>query len=105
MEAGKPVNIVFGTVISVPLEIQVDQKSIYTSKMLILTQNVTRLHHQYDGGHKTEDTAAEAGMRPLKPIITLYRNQIISGSERFEGREKVLLLRVQGGKKFVVIDG
>lgn len=38
VEAGKPVNILFGTVLSAsPLKIQVDQKSIYTSKMLILT--------------------------------------------------------------------
>ena len=41
-ESSKPVNILFGTVLSAsPLKIQVDQKSIYTSKMLILTRNVT----------------------------------------------------------------
>lgn len=42
LESSKPVNILFGTVLSAsPLKIQVDQKSIYTSKMLILTRNVT----------------------------------------------------------------
>ena len=42
VEAQKPVHLLFGQVISVsPLKIQVDQKSIYTEKMLVLTRNVT----------------------------------------------------------------
>ena len=56
VEAGKPVNILFGTVLSAsPLKIQVDQKTF-------------KVHN-----------ALKAG-------------------------EKVLLIRVQQGKKFVVID-
>ena len=42
VEASKPVNLQFGTVLSTaPLRIQVDQKSIYTEAMLLLTRNVT----------------------------------------------------------------
>lgn len=42
VEAGKPVVLLFGQVISAsPLKIQVDQKTILTEKMLILTRNVT----------------------------------------------------------------
>ena len=42
VEATKPVQYLFGKVISVsPLKIQVSAKSIYTEKMLILTRNVT----------------------------------------------------------------
>lgn len=67
VEARKPVNVLFGRVTAVsPLKIQVEQKSIYTKKMLILTRTVI-------------DT-------PLKP------------------GERVLLIRMQEGKKFIVVD-
>ena len=47
VEAAKPVQFLFGQVISAsPLKIQVDQKSIYTEKMLVLTRNVTE--HEID---------------------------------------------------------
>jgi len=66
VEASKPVRVLFGKVISIsPLKVQADQKSIYTEKMLILTQRLS-------GNLRTGD--------------------------------KILLLRMQGGKKFVAID-
>lgn len=84
VEAGKPVNILFGTVLSAsPLKIQVDQKSIYTSKMLILTRNVTDFEID-----SRDDT---------NPSTFKVHNALKAG-------EKVLLVRVQQGKKFVVID-
>ena len=62
VEAGKPVNILFGTVISAsPLKIQVDQKSIYTSKMLILTRNVTDFEVDMTVNHSTEDKGGGSG--------------------------------------------
>lgn len=81
VEAGKPVNILFGTVLSAsPLKIQVDQKSIYTSKMLILTRNVTDFE------------------------VRLDENRVVTVSNALQAGEKVLLVRVQKGKKYVVID-
>ncbi len=66
VEASKPVRISFGKVISTsPLKVQADQKSIYTEKMLILTERL---------------------------------------SGRLRTGDKLLLLRMQGGKKFVAID-
>ena len=48
VEAGKPVVLLFGKVISdSPLKIQVDQKTILTEKMLILTRNVTDFDVEY----------------------------------------------------------
>lgn len=62
VEAGKPVNILFGTVLSAsPLKIQVDQKSIYTSKMLILTRNVTDFEVDMTVNHSTEDKGGGSG--------------------------------------------
>lgn len=87
VEAGKPVQVTIGTVLSTsPLKIQSEQKAIYTSKMLILTRNVT----DFEVDMTVNDTA-------LRRNTFKVHNALRNG-------EKVLLLRVQQGKKFVVID-
>ena len=54
LESSKPVNILFGTVLSAsPLKIQVDQKAIYTEKMLVLTRNVTDYEVDMTVSHQT----------------------------------------------------
>lgn len=93
VEAGKPVHILFGTVVSAaPLKIQVDQKSIYTSKMLILTRNVT-------------DFEVTAAVKNIGKAEDAYSDKrIYKVYNALQVGESVLLLRVQRGKKFVVID-
>ena len=87
VEAGKPVNILFGTVLSAsPLKIQVDQKSIYTSKMLILTRNVIDFEVDMTVNHSTEDKAAVLVRRLMKPTNTPMLARNLQGSQRFEGR-------------------
>ncbi len=84
VEAEKPVHLMFGQVISIsPLKIQVDQKAIYTEKMLVLTRNVTDYEIRITE-NQTDDRV-------------LIRNSLTVG-------DKVLMARVQKGKKFVVID-
>lgn len=106
VEAQKPVNILFGTVISAsPLKIQVDQKSIYTSKMLILTRNVTDFEVDMTVNHTTEEKGGGSGMAAFES-----HNHAYSGRKTFkvhnalQAGEKVFLVRVQQGKKYVVID-
>ena len=54
VDASKPVHILFGTVISAsPLKIQVDQKAIYTEKMLVLARNVTDYEVDMTVSHQT----------------------------------------------------
>ena len=54
VDASKPVHVVFGQVISVsPLKIQVDQKAIYTPKMLVLSRNVTDFEVDISVSHLT----------------------------------------------------
>ena len=61
MDATKPVHLLFGEVISVsPLKIQVDQKSIYTEKMLVLTRNVTDFEVDMSVSHITEKRAGDS---------------------------------------------
>lgn len=115
VEAGKPVNLLFGTVISAsPLKIQVDQKAIYTEKMLVLTRNVTdyevdmTVSHQtvvITHGHPVTDTYTGGGTAE-----DVDHNHPIKGRKKFKVHNAlvvgdwVVLARIQKGKKFVVLD-
>lgn len=115
MEASKPVSFLFGQVISAsPLKIQVDQKSIYTEKMLVLTRNVTDYEVDMTVSHQTIAISYD------HPVTDTYTGggtaEEISHSHPIKGRKKykvhnalvvgdqVLLGRIQGGKKFVILD-
>jgi len=115
VEAGKPVNLLFGQVISAsPLKIQVDQKAIYTEKMLVLTRNVTDFEVDMTVSHKTEiithghpvtDTYTGGGVAE-----DIDHDHPIVGRKKFKVHNAlvvgdwVLLARIQKGKKFVVLD-
>lgn len=93
VEAGKPVNLLFGEVISAsPLKIQVDQKAIYTEKMLVLTRNVTDYDVDVAVSHQTVTNILIKGRKKFK-----VHNALVVG-------DWVLLARMQKGKKFVVLD-
>lgn len=115
VEAGKPVQLVFGQVISTsPLKIQVDQKAIYTEKMLVLTRNVTDYEVDMTVSHKTEIITHG------HPVVDTYKGGgtalEINHDHPYQGRKKflvhnalvvgdwVVLARVQGGRRFVVLD-
>lgn len=106
LESNKPVNILFGTVLSAsPLKIQVDQKSIYTSKMLILTRNVTDFEVDMTVNHTTEDKGGGSGAAAYEAHKHAYvGKKTFKAHNALKAGEKVLLIRVQQGKKFVVID-
>lgn len=115
VEAAKPVHLLFGEVISAaPLKIQVDQKAIYTEKMLILTRAVTDFEVDVSvswetkpvtHGHPVVDTFTGGGIaqevehkhRLQGEKKLLVHNALVKG-------DQVLLARVQQGKKFVVLD-
>ena len=115
VEASKPVQLVFGQVISAsPLKIQVDQKAIYTEKMLVLTRNVTDYEVDMTVSHKTEIITHG------HPVVDTYKGGgtalEIDHDHPYQGRKKflvhnalvvgdqVVLARVQGGRRFVVLD-
>lgn len=106
VDAGKPVHLLFGQVISAsPLKIQVDQKSIYTEKMLVLTRNVTDYEVDIEVKHLTEKRGGGSGDPAYEEHDHEYKgrkkikiyNALIVG-------DWVALGRVQGGKRFVVLD-
>lgn len=115
VEAAKPVQFLFGQVISAsPLKIQVDQKSIYTEKMLVLTRNVTE--HEIDISISAQSVVISHG----HPVTDTYTGggtaQEINHNHPIKGRKKikihnglvvgdwVAMARIQKGKKYVVLD-
>lgn len=88
-----------------PLKIQVSAKSIYTEKMLILTRNVTDFEVDMTVSHITENRAGGSG----DPAFASH-NHDYKGKKKFKVHnalilgDEVVLGRVQGGKRFVVLD-
>lgn len=92
IHAQNPVHILFGTVTkSNPLEVNVEQKFTLTEDFLILTERLTR----YEENEHTHSSANGETTPPSKPLI--IRAGLKNG-------DKVILLRVQGGQQFVVLD-
>lgn len=83
VESTKPVQIFFGTVENTkPLKINVEQKMVLGEKQLILTRNVT----DYETSIREGD---------IKKYIVFNGLQL---------GDKVLLIRQQGGQKYIVWD-
>ena len=111
-EASNPVNICFGTVISVaPLKILVDQKMILGTAQLVLTRNVTDFDAEisfndqnikqkfttWDVGETIESSPSKIAFKEkIKHKITVYNGLKVG--------DKVILLREQGGQKYIVLD-
>ena len=82
--SNKPVNVCFGKVTSAsPLQILVEQKITLGTAQLVLTRNVTDYEMRITG---------DTGQKTVK-----VHNALAAG-------EKVLLMRIQGGQKYVVVD-
>ena len=105
-EAGKPVKVVFGDVMKAnPLEIMVEQKILLTEEYLILTDAVRDHWRDMTVDHLTENRAGGSGDRAYESHNHEYKgrkaflihNDLVAG-------EKVVLLAMQGGQKFVVLD-
>lgn len=106
-EATKPTQICFGKVISEsPLKIIVDQKMTLGAAQLILSRNVTDYYNDITvlgwwtenmsgGGGDASFAAHKHPIAGRKHIIV--HNRLLVGDE-------VILIRQQGGQKYIVID-
>ncbi len=85
VQAQKPAEICFGKVLSVsPLRINIEQKLSLDEKQLVLTKNVSDFTAEY--------VHPEAGIQTVA-----VRNGLASG-------DSVVLVRQQGGQKYIVLD-
>jgi Protein of unknown function (DUF2577) len=96
----EPSTFVYGTVISAsPLKIQVDQKMILTKEFLVLTKNVMNYEAEVELEWETDKEACTIehshGIKGKKKMI--IKNALQTGT-------KVILIKQQGGQKYLVID-
>ena len=116
VNASKPAMIFFGTVTNAsPLEINVEQKMTLTIEQLILSRNVTEHEIEMTVSHLTELEAAHThavqdtytGGGSSSPTSHLHA---YTGRKKFKVHnglvkgDVVILIRMQGGQKFIVID-
>ncbi|MCW2277727.1 DUF2577 domain-containing protein [Heliophilum fasciatum] len=98
VEAGNPVAILFGTVTGVnPLEVNVEQRFTLTEDFLVVPERM--IHYEVDLTHKHDYIDTPAGEKKtqtaLSPLVI---------RKRLEVGENVLLMRVQGGQRYVILD-
>lgn len=106
VRAAKPTELRFGTVVSTtPLEIRIDQKAPLKGPQLILTRNVTDYEVDISVSHITEATSGGGHYEAFSSHSHRYsgRKKIIVHNALVVGDE-VVLVQVQGGKKFLVLD-
>ena len=105
--AGCPVTVCFGTVTSeAPLKILVDQKLQIGEAQIILTRNVTDFENEQTAhSHLTENRGGGGGHAAFES-----HNHVYTGRKPFTMHhklitgDKVLLIREQGGQRYIVID-
>lgn len=101
-----PSGLYFGTVVSLsPLKINVEQKLTLEQPQLVLSTLVQDFTVNMTVDHKTENKSGGSGDSSFAS-----HNHDYKGTKAFrvhlglKNGEKVMLLRVQGGQKFIVLD-
>lgn len=117
----KPAGLYYGEVMSTsPLKIKIDQKLILTSKQLLLSTLVQDFEVDMDVDHTTEEDTHnhEITSNCANPqcAVTSSIAQDYTHTHDYKGRktfkvflglhagEKVILVRVQGGQKYLILD-
>lgn len=105
VEAAKPVQLLFGQVVSInPLKIAVDQKVVLTEKMLLLCQSVTDFTTDATLSGQTGETVGGTGESAFAahshPITGTKQARIHLA---LKAGEQVVLLRMQGGGRYLVL--
>ncbi len=106
VESNNPINVIFGQVTSIsPLKIKIDDKIILQGRQLILCRNVTNYEMEMTVEHKTENKSGGVGDSSFSEHNHNYEGKkLFLVHNNLKEGEKVILLRMQGGQKFVVVD-
>ena len=104
--AGKPFGFILGKVTSVsPLKVQVDQKLELTASQLILTNAVRDFTVYMTVDHQTEETSGGSGYAEFASHKHAYKGKkAYKVHLALKTGEQVLLLRADGGQKFIILD-
>lgn len=106
VEAGKPAAITYGEVTKInPLEIRIEQKLTLPAEFFALTKAVTDHYVDMTVNHVTGNRSGGSG-----DAAFAGHNHDYAGKKKFLVHngllvgEKVILLRVQGGQRYIVLD-
>lgn len=96
--ASNPVSVLFGEVLSSdPLSVKVDQRFTLTADFLLVPASLVRLEIDLKHRHSyTDDGSSRSTSAALEEKIVI--------NPGLKTGDKILLLRVQGGQRFVIID-
>ncbi|AFQ45152.1 DUF2577 domain-containing protein [Desulfosporosinus meridiei] len=96
--ASNPVTVMSGEVMTVnPLSVMVDQRFTLTADFLMVPESMTSFELDLEHTHQyTDDGSSRNSAKALTTKIVI-RGGLKAG-------DMVLLLRVQGGQKFVILD-
>lgn len=114
VNAGNPMTICFGKVTSVsPLQVLVDQKMTLGSAQLVLTRNVTDYEVSVTVDWET-GTALDTHRHTVgdveSSVVNLSHGHALKGKKKMTIHnslvkgDEVVLLRQQGGQKYIIID-
>lgn len=112
---GSPMHMCYGTVTSTsPLKIMVDQKLILSGDQLILTNNVRdytvemtvdHMTESVSHGHAVNDTYTGGGSAvPVDHAHPYKGRKSFRVHLALKDGEKVVMLRCDGGQKYIVLD-
>ncbi len=106
VESQKPTAFITGVVTSIePLSIQLEQKFSLSSAQLILTSNVTDYEFDMTIEHTTENSSGGSGESAFSSHSHEYKGKkTFTVHKALNVGEEIMLARVQGGQKFVVLD-
>ncbi|TNJ68233.1 DUF2577 domain-containing protein [Paenibacillus hemerocallicola] len=98
VEAGSPVNILFGEVIqNDPLEVNVDQRFTLDADFLNVPESLTRYEVDLKHSHTYTDDGASGTTGEALADKIVIRPGLQTG-------DKVVLLRIQGGQQYLILD-
>lgn len=112
VEAGKPADILFGTVENInPLVISIDQKLKLSGDRVVLTERVTdyRTEISFDSPEVRQaavtcDMDEEHISEPYKISFTVKTRHRVTVYAGLKAGDRVVLLRASGGQKYIVLD-
>lgn len=102
IRASNPAAVLTGSVTKIkPLEVRVDQRFTLTSGLLIVPESLTHFEIELQHTHQYTDTSDSGSTtRTTQPAL----NDPIVIRQGLKVGDSVLLLRVQGGQKYVIMD-
>ena len=106
VEATNPVNVLYGTVENdKPIEIRIHEKLKLTEEFLILTESVKDHEVEMTVEHLTESRSGGSGEAAFASHTHEYKGKkVFTVHNSLKIGELVVLLRVQGGHEFIVLD-